>query len=44
MKVISCYITNNLPDLAYFEKRKNKELLFDNITNVYYACTESDSK
>ena len=39
MKTISCYFTNNFSDLAYCEKRNNREASFDNITNFYCACT-----
>ena len=44
MRMISCYVTIYLSDLAYYEKRNNIENLFDNIINFYFACKKSRTR
>ena len=44
-KATSCYVTNNLLDLEYYEKRNRiTEFLVDNIINGYCAWKKSKIK
>ena len=40
MKVMSCYVTNYLLDLAYYEKRNYIEDWLDDVTKFSCACIE----
>lgn len=37
MNAISCYITNNLSDLTFYEKRNNKEVSFNNLISPMFT-------